>query len=72
MNRLADFTTLTASSRSLGVTIATLKAWADKGIIRAVRDDAGRRLLFREDVERIARERATRSGRPRRRGPAHS
>ena len=57
MNRLTDFTTLTAASRLVGVSISTLKTWVDRGIVRAVRDDAGRRLLFREDVEKIARER---------------
>ncbi len=57
MDRLTDFTTLTAASRLVGVTITTLKTWVDRGIVRAVRDDAGRRLLLREDIERIARDR---------------
>lgn len=61
MDRLEGFTTLTSASHVVGVSTQTLKQWADKGLIRVVRDDAGRRLLLREDVERIARERAARS-----------
>jgi excisionase family DNA binding protein len=54
---LDDFTTLTAAARKIGVTVSTLRMWVDIGRMRAVRDDSGRRLLLREDVERIAEER---------------
>jgi len=66
MDRLTGYTTLTSASRRLGVTVLTLRAWIDKGLVRAVRDDSGRRLLLREDVDRIAGERAARSKRDRR------
>ncbi len=49
-------TTLTEAHRRLGVTVETVRRWADIGDIRAVRI-GGRRLLFSEDVERLADER---------------
>ncbi len=54
---LEDLMTLTQASRILNVTATTLRWWIVAGRIRAVRDGAGRRLLLREDVERIAKER---------------
>jgi len=70
MDHLSDFTTLTAASRSVGVTVQTLRAWVNRGLVRAVRDDSGRHHLRREDIERVIRERAARSGRLRRRSRA--
>jgi len=72
MDRLTDFTTLTAASRLVGVTVQTLRAWVDRGLVRAVRDDAGRHLLLRVDVERIVRERLAHSGHSRRHSRADS
>lgn len=61
MNGLSEWTTLTATSRRLGVTVQTLRAWVARGLLRAVRDDSGRHHLLRTDVDRIARQRGARS-----------
>jgi excisionase family DNA binding protein len=47
----------------LGLSEATVRLLADSGRIRSVRDHAGRRLLLRDDVERVAQERAHRARR---------
>ena len=61
--RLDEVTTLTRASRRLGVTVETVRRWADSGRIRAVRDPVGRRLVLVDDVKRLAarntRRRAT-------------
>jgi predicted site-specific integrase-resolvase len=49
----------------LGLSEATVRLLADSGRIRSVRDHAGRRLLLRHDVERVARERAQHARRAR-------
>lgn len=56
MKDLRDFMSLTEASAIIQRTPVTLRNWADSGRIRAVRDPAGRRLLVRSDVERVARE----------------
>lgn len=57
---LDAFLTLTGAARVTGLSSQTLRMYADSGRVRAVRDAAGRRLLLRDDVERLAAERGRR------------
>ena len=52
----SGLTTLTEAHRRIGVTVETIRRWADRGDIRVVRI-GGRRLLFAEDVKRLAETR---------------
>jgi len=48
---------LTVAAHILGLSQSTVRLLADSGRVRSTRDPVGRRLLLREDVERIADER---------------
>ena len=54
---LADFCGLVAASRIARVSTSTLRLLADRGEITSIRDPLGRRLLLRQDVERLAARR---------------
>ena len=43
------------------VTPATVRAWADRGLLRVERTRSGMRLFRRSDVEQLARERKARA-----------
>lgn len=58
------FVGVTEAARILGVTGTTVREYADCGRLRFVRDPAGRRLLLREDVLRIAAVRHTQGTAP--------
>jgi hypothetical protein len=59
----AGYMTITAGSALCQVSPPTLRAEADSGRIRSLRDPAGRRLLWREDVEAYAESRRQRKER---------
>lgn len=40
----------------LGVSVGTLRAWADKGLIRAIRLPSGYRRFTREEIEETRRQ----------------
>ena len=53
----AELVTIPEAARRLGVARPTVYRWMDEGKLDAVRDAAaGRTLVVREDVERLARE----------------
>jgi len=54
---IEDYTGLTPASRKIGRSVETIRRYADNGKIRSIRDPQNRRLLLREDVERLAAER---------------
>jgi hypothetical protein len=49
---------LAQAERMTGVPAETLRRWVDIRKIRGVKDPVGRRLVLREDIERIVTERA--------------
>jgi excisionase family DNA binding protein len=49
-------------ARVAGVSRATVIEWERRGLLSAERTEGGVRLFRREDVERVARERAERKG----------
>ena len=55
---LDDYETISLAARSLGVSEATVREWADRGVLRTIRDPRGWRLVLRADVTRLVRERA--------------
>jgi molybdopterin-binding protein len=54
--------TLGEAARALGVSADTLRRWDRAGKLRTIRDERNRRLVAREEVERMG-------GAPRREGP---
>ncbi len=52
--RLDELMTLTETSRAKGVTVETVREWIIAGKLKCVWF-GGRRLVFREDVEKIAK-----------------
>jgi molybdopterin-binding protein len=47
--------TMGEAARALGVSVDTLRRWERSGKLRATRDRANRRMVPREEVERLAR-----------------
>jgi excisionase family DNA binding protein len=54
---LRGVVTITVAARLLGVSVSRVRYLVDAGRIPAVRDPAGRRLLRRRAVMKLARER---------------
>jgi molybdopterin-binding protein len=59
---MTDHLTLGEAARALGVSADTLRRWDRAGKLRTIRDARNRRLVTREEVERLSRQ-------PRREGP---
>jgi len=55
--------TVTGAARILGVTPETVRYYDRQGILKTLRTESGIRLFLREDVERLAAERAARERR---------
>ena len=45
------------AARALEVSSQTVRGWADKGILPAMKTGGGQRILQRVDVDRVRRER---------------
>ena len=52
-----DLLGLVAAAHRLGLCVATVKAYADEGLIPVLRDSAGRRLFFASDVSELGKRR---------------
>lgn len=68
MSTKAPLLTVRESARRLGVHENTVRRWADRGMIEAVRLPTGVRRLRAEDVEALGREIEGSPSRPRERG----
>ena len=53
-----DLFTPTDAARVLGLSVSSVRAVANSGLLPALRTENGYRLFRREDVERLASERA--------------
>src|SRR5262245_24460696 len=54
---MMELMTAASVAKRTGVTPATVRAWADRGVLPAQRTTSGVRLFDSRDVERLARER---------------
>lgn len=57
MSQEPELLTPSAAARILRVSSAWVSKLFDRGVLGGVRDSDGRRLLFAEDVQRLAAER---------------
>jgi excisionase family DNA binding protein len=59
----SELMTAGEAARALGISVQTVRSWADRGVLAATRTEGGMRLYRRVDVERYATERSQRNGR---------
>ena len=57
MKQLTQILTVSEAARVLGIAPKTARVWADRGRLPVVRTEAGWRLFWRRDVERLAERR---------------
>lgn len=57
MRDTAQYLMTSAAARLLGIAKETVLLWERNGKLPAIRTDNGRRLFWRSDVERLAKER---------------
>jgi excisionase family DNA binding protein len=59
---MAELLTVSETARALDVAAATIRDWADRGKLPAVRTSSGQRIFHRADVERLQEERRIAGG----------
>ena len=59
---MAEVLTVSEAARELDVAAQTIREWADRGKLPAIRTSGGQRLFQRADVERVRQERRTAHG----------
>ena len=59
---MAEVLTVSEAARALDVAAQTIRDWADRGKLPAMRTNGGQRIFHRSDVERVQQERRTAHG----------